>query len=255
MVKKVSMFLFFCSLLVLAACGETNEDGPQAAEDEEVKSLDVAFDVPETADVGESVTLEATVLYGDEPVKDAEEVIFEVWEKGNKEDSSKDLKSTNNQGGTYTVETTFDQDGVYEMYAHTTAKDLHTMPKKSITIGEVNKQEAADEHHSAEHEHGAHTEGFHMHFNQPKDVMVDQETAMTVHLQMNDKPLEQATVRYEVWKEGEEKHHWVDTEETNAGEYTGKHSFSEKGTNYVIVHVENDDGLHEHEEHVVEVTE
>ena len=30
---------------------------------------------------------------------------------------------------------TFDHDGVYYMFAHTTARGLHTMPKQKLTVG------------------------------------------------------------------------------------------------------------------------
>ncbi|RLL45496.1 hypothetical protein D8M04_08175 [Oceanobacillus piezotolerans] len=101
---------------------------------EELAALEVDFEVPETAEVGETVPLKATVYYGDSLVIDAEEVTFEIWEQGLEEESIM-LDTTNHQDGTYTAETNFEKDGIYEMYAHTTARDLHTMPKKTITIG------------------------------------------------------------------------------------------------------------------------
>ncbi len=244
-------------MMVLAACGENEKDDTtKKAEDEEVKSLNVDFEVPETVDPGDPVELKATVTYGDEKVTDAEEVVFEIWEKDKKDDSIK-VESTNNQDGTYTAETTFDHDGEYEMYAHTTARALHTMPKKAIIVGDGKSHEEQEaenhEHDSGEHDHGTHAEGFSMHFNKLENVKIDQDVEMTVHLQMDEQALEQAAVRYEVWKEGEEKHEWVDAEEKKAGEYTANHSFGEQGTYHAIIHVENDEGLHEHEEYQIEV--
>ncbi|ASK64049.1 hypothetical protein CFK37_18750 [Virgibacillus phasianinus] len=130
--KKVWLFVLISAIALLAAC--TNNDEESGTD--EIKMLEVEFAVPETADVGETVELKAIVTYGGEQVKDADKVEFEYWEKGN-EDSSTKLKATNNGDGTYTADVSFDHKGVYEMYAHTTAKDLHTMPKKSITVGDA----------------------------------------------------------------------------------------------------------------------
>lgn len=93
-----------------------------------------------------------------------------------------------------------------------------------------------------------------MHFIKPEDVKVEKETEFTVHLQNEDAPLEKASVRYEIWNDDiSEKHDWVDTKESNPGEYTTTHTFKEAGTFTVQIHVTNDDGLHEHEEHEIEV--
>ncbi|MCS0542780.1 FixH family protein, partial [Aeromonas veronii] len=73
-------------------------------------------------------------------------------------------------------------------------------------------------------------------------------------LQLDNEPLTKARVRYEIYKEGSDKHDWVDTKETNSGEYTSSYSFTEGGTYTIIIHVENDNGLHEHEEYMVEVS-
>ncbi|MFD1849677.1 FixH family protein [Oceanobacillus bengalensis] len=131
---KICLLMLVLLIGLLAACSNGSEDGNNQ-ETDELKMLEVEFQVPEKADIGETIELKAIVSYGDEKVKDADEVEFEYWEKGNEEDSTK-IKSNNNGDGTYTAEVSFDTEGIYEMYAHTTARDLHTMPKKSITIGE-----------------------------------------------------------------------------------------------------------------------
>ena len=37
--------------------------------------------------------------------------------------------------GVYKADITFDHDGVYFMYAHTTANSIHVMPKQQLTVG------------------------------------------------------------------------------------------------------------------------
>ncbi|HLS09809.1 FixH family protein [Lentibacillus sp.] len=246
-------------MTLLAACGNSgsSNDTEQESgnEEEEIKALEVDFEVPETAEVGETVQLKASVTYGDEKVKDAEEMEFEYWEKGNEDDSTM-VQSTNNEDGTYTAEVTFDHDGVYEMYAHTTARGMHTMPEKSITVGDGASGEEENSSGSEGHNHGNHhAEGFGMHFDKPDSIKAEEKTDLTVHLQLDDNPFEDADVRYEIWKDGSENHEYVDAEETKAGEYYAGHTFAEAGSYKMIIHVENDEGLHEHKEVQLEVTE
>lgn len=101
----------------------------------DIAFLEVEFELPETAEVGEAVELKATVTYGGELVDDAEEMYFEYWEEGH-EDDSVFVDSVNHEDGTYTAEVVFDRDGVFNIYAHTTARAMHTMPLKSIVVGD-----------------------------------------------------------------------------------------------------------------------
>src|SRR5699024_12829847 len=114
----------------VAACGDHSNDS------EELKMLEVDFGVPETAAIDEDVELKATVTYGDEQVTDADQMEFEYWPEEDRDDSTF-IDGENNEDGTYTAEVSFEEDGVYEIYAHTTAKALHTIPKKSTEIVNV----------------------------------------------------------------------------------------------------------------------
>src|SRR5690625_7813256 len=95
--KRIMLFLSIITLLIVSACG--NNDGTS---EDELLMIDVNFIVPETVDVGETVELLAEVTYGEEAELDAE-VKFEVWEKGDEENSEM-LEATNNGDGTYTVD-------------------------------------------------------------------------------------------------------------------------------------------------------
>lgn len=142
--KNILVLMTALVLTFLVACGD-NKD-----ESDELLSLDVDFIVPETVDVGEAVELKADVTYGDDAETDAV-VKFEVWETGD-EDNSDMLEAENNGDGTYTAEYTFEDDGVFEMYAHTDAQNLHTMPKKEITVGEGGDYGNEDEDDNEEHD-------------------------------------------------------------------------------------------------------
>src|SRR5690625_609121 len=185
--KITSILVIMFVFSVLVACGNENENSAE----EELFMLEVDFEVAEHAEVGENVDLKATVTYGDEMVKDAHEVVFEVWEKGDQENSEM-IDSDNHEDGTYTATISLDHDGIFEMYAHTTARDQHIMPKKEIVVGEGGDYEEEAETHF-------HTEGFDMHFMEPDKVSEGEDVELIVHLLLHEEPLEKADVRYEIW--------------------------------------------------------
>src|SRR5690625_2755133 len=109
MQRRFLLVIFVTFFSILSACSEKDElDG--------LKMLDVKFDVPETAEVNETITLQATVTYGDDPVTDPRQMEFEVWERGQRDDGEY-IEAENHGDGTYTTEVTFDHDGIFEMYA------------------------------------------------------------------------------------------------------------------------------------------
>ncbi len=248
MKKSIWIFMLAFGLVVLSAC-----NGNKVEELELPEMLDVQLEVPETVDVNEKIAMKAIVTQGEEKVADANEVEFEIWEDGKKEESSM-IEAKNNDDGTYEAETTFEHDGVFTVQVHVTARGLHTMPKKEVTVGTGAAHEEDHEEGHDDHDHGQHADGFGMHFMEPENVKAEKEAAFTVQLQNEETPLEKARVRFEIWNDDiSEKHDWVDAEEVSPGEYTTKHIFKEPGTYSVQIHVTNDDGLHEHEEHEIEV--
>lgn len=238
-------------VLGLAACGK----GASEDSDNDIpKPIDVVLEVQETAEIGETVPFKATVTQGEEKVADADEVEFEIWEEGKKEDSEM-IEAKNNKDGTYEAEKSFDADGVYTVQVHVTARGLHTMPKKSITVGEGAASEGEDGHHHGEdgEEGHHHSEGFSMHFMKPENPAAGKQTELIVHLQNEDHPMENARVRFEIWNEGSDKHEFVDAKESEQGEYAAHYDFKKAGAYKIQIHVEDDQGLHEHEEHEIEV--
>ncbi|HLQ74221.1 MAG TPA: FixH family protein [Bacillota bacterium] len=243
MIRKLMTVFLIVSLTALVACAED-----EVEEDlDELVPLEVDFNPVETADVDEVVELKAIVTYGDELVDDAEYVDFEYWLDDDK-DNSITVESTNEGDGVYTAEVSFEDDGVYSVYAHTQAKDLHTMPKRLIAVGDAEvTEDDADDH--------AHIEGFDMQFNELDQVTVDEAVELSVQLQLHDEPLEKADVRFEIWSDSEDDaHEWVEAEEVSNGEYSATHTFKQADDFNVQIHVEDDEDLHEHETHVVNVS-
>lgn len=150
--KNLLFVLFIAMLTLLAACSGSDDAQTEENEEEELHELLVDFDVPKEADVDETVELKATVTYGEEEVTGAD-VEFEYWEEGNEDDSTM-VEAEDNEDGTYTAEVDFEDDAVYEMYAHTTAKEQHTMPKEAVAVGdaEIDEDDAKDEEDHEDHD-------------------------------------------------------------------------------------------------------
>src|SRR5699024_1990525 len=124
MLKRL-LFLFILPAVLLFACSNN--------ENEELAFIEVDFVVTEEAiEAGETVELLANVTYGYDIETDAV-VKYEVWLSGD-QDNSETFEATNNGDGSYTADYTFEEAGTYEMYAHTDAQDMHTMPKKEVTV-------------------------------------------------------------------------------------------------------------------------
>lgn len=161
MSKKIVFILLITFTALLAACAADEKE----AEDDlsELPELAVDFDVPEQVEAGETIDLTAHVTYDGEAVTDADGVKFEVWTQGNSEDSVY-LEGVHQQDGTYTASFTFEEEAVYEMYAHTDAKDMHVMPLATVIVGdaEVSEEDAHDEmdheHHESHEDHDSDNE-------------------------------------------------------------------------------------------------
>ncbi|MFJ6264040.1 FixH family protein [Lysinibacillus xylanilyticus] len=117
---------------LLVGCGEKKESAdlpePEVAQIPEVEIL-----TPKEVAINKTIDLAAQVEQGGKKVDDAV-VQFEVWESG-KRDQGQMIDGKLEKDGVYKATTTFDHDGVYYMYAHTTANGVHNMPKQQITAG------------------------------------------------------------------------------------------------------------------------
>lgn len=97
------------------------------------EAIATVIETPEQVDVNKEIELIATVTEGDKRADDAD-VQFEVWESGLRDDGHM-IEAKLDKDGVYKATFTFDHDGVYYMYAHTTVGSLHVMPKQQITAG------------------------------------------------------------------------------------------------------------------------
>ncbi|MBM7703832.1 FixH family protein [Metabacillus iocasae] len=240
---KKAVFLLALSLTFLGACGQGNSTNDPVAE-EEPKMLEVDLTGPEKVNLDEEVTFKATVTHGDEKVDDADDVQFEVWESEKKEES--EMIDAKHEGeGVYSITKAFSEEGMYTIQSHVTARKSHNMPKMNVVVGNVKAVEHSpvDEQHAQESDHH---QGAAISLN-PTSAIKEEETTLSVTVEVNEQPLKQADVRFEIWKEGATKHDWVNTtEQEDTPTYDAPYIFTEAGTYHVQVHVENDQGLHEH---------
>lgn len=201
---------------------------------------------PSPVEVEQEVTIEAILTQFDEKVDDADKVVFEIM----KTDENKSwVKEGNNEGeGIYSAKETFNEAGTYVVIAHVTARNMHVMPQREFEVVdlEAQKEEKAEE----EHHHSSHLL---IHFDVAEEVRVNEQTELKAHISYKNEALKNARVRFEVWKEGQEKHEFINSVETVNGEYTAQKAFPEKGIYNIKIHVNNDEGLHEHQVEMINV--
>ncbi|PLR82256.1 hypothetical protein CVD23_17240 [Bacillus sp. V33-4] len=123
-------------------------------------------------------------------------------------------------------------------------------------------QESAEEHHHEEQarehddEHAAedhHHSSASISISVPTIVSVNEDVDLSANIQSENQPLTQANVRFELWKENEEKHEFIDASEASNGDYFVNTSFSSPGVYHLKIHVEKGEEIHDHKETTVEV--
>lgn len=118
--------------LLLTACG--SDDAGSAGAGNSLEEVKVDITTAEQAEPAEEIVLSATVTQGEEPVEDADEVVFEVWQSGHR-DVGEMIEAEHTADGIYEADTVLEDEGLYFIQAHTTARRMHTMPKQEITVG------------------------------------------------------------------------------------------------------------------------
>ncbi len=126
--KKLIPLLIFSFL-----CTACEQDKAASAPTKTLEEINVQVETtPETIYINDEVTLKVIVTQGNEKVDDASEVMFEIWKQGEEEHEM--MEAVHEDGGVYTIETSFAEDGTYSVIAHTSARDLHVMPEVELTV-------------------------------------------------------------------------------------------------------------------------
>lgn len=127
--------------LALAGC---SNDAHEGMHEPSLEVVEVEVLTNKQLEPGEQVTLSARVTQEKQAVNDAEEVKFEVWESGLR-DQGTTLEGELTEDGVYEVAYTFETEGVYYMFAHTTARGMHVMPKTEFIVGDPDMSEVLED--------------------------------------------------------------------------------------------------------------
>ena len=249
--KLNNIFVVFAILMmILTACNSGTNNNENGQVNEMPQMVEVEILIPENIQPNEEVTIQARVTQGDEMVDDASEVMFEVWQKGQEEDHDM-IEGINDGDGIYSFKKSFEE-GFYFVVAHTTARDLHVMPREEFTVGNPAPIEEVEEEEHVHHNHGNSDGHHHQHadleikFDAGHHPHLNEKTTLKATVKKEDALLTNATVKFEIWHENAEQREFIDAEEIADGTYAANYTFSEKGKHNVNVHIENEH-LHEHQ--------
>lgn len=246
--KKV-LFSLMAGLLVLAGCSQSDEK--PAKNDEVPQIIEAVIEVPESINPGEEAALSVTVKQGAEAVTDADEVKFEIWQEGNKENSEM-IEAKHDSEGKYTADHVFAGEGLYYVQSHVTARSQHTMPMVSVQIGEGKAEDSKpgndqeNEGHEEGHSHG-HGGEVTIELVAPDQIQANEQTQLSALADYKGEPLQDAKVKLEISLNGATPQ-WVNMSEEEPGNYTATHQFTDAGTYIITTHVEKGDDIHEHTE-------
>ncbi|MDG4655685.1 FixH family protein [Ectobacillus antri] len=226
-------------LLVLTACG--NNESKTDVTNEIPKEVKVEVKTqPEQITPNTSTEIQAIVTQDGKTIDDAE-VKFEIWKEGSEKH---DMIDATYKKDMYKIDQIFSETGMYNIVAHTNAKDMHVMPKVQVQVGTT--EETKQGH---VHEHGA--SDVSIHFMADK-LVAGQSADIKAHIMQKNVALTAANVQFEIWQEGHEKREYVRATESVKGEYVAAPVFKTAGIYIVKVHVEKGD-IHEHTEQKVQV--
>ncbi|MFB4261258.1 FixH family protein [Shouchella clausii] len=136
MIKQVLTIVALTGVMYLGACGNQDSNDQQMV----AEIVDAQIHVPEKIEIGEEILLSVQLAQGEVQVEDADEVVFEVW-KDQERDNGTLQEATHQENGVYEITHTFDEDGIYIVQTHVTARDMHVMPKQMIVAGDVPDEE------------------------------------------------------------------------------------------------------------------
>ncbi|MED1560884.1 hypothetical protein AJ85_00620 [Alkalihalobacillus alcalophilus ATCC 27647 = CGMCC 1.3604] len=139
--KVRQVVLFLTLIVILSACNQNGQE--QVNEPDTLTMIDVEIFLEEDIAVNEATVITAEVTQGEQPIEDADEVVFEVWTLGSKE-ASEMIEGTHSENGMYEMEYSFLEEDIYYVQAHVTARNMHVMPQQEVIVGDFTDEELAE---------------------------------------------------------------------------------------------------------------
>jgi uncharacterized lipoprotein NlpE involved in copper resistance len=237
--KKYFLILMISFALVLIGCSNEKND------DEVREMIEVDLQVPEKAEPNQEIEIYAKVTQGKEIVDDAYEVKFEIWKSG--DDNHEMIDSKHTKDGIYPITYQFKEEGLYYVVSHVTARGMHNMPKKEIIVGQPEQVHEDSDNHS-------HHEKLTFEFETDGNLKANEAITLKTTIMDHHEPIVNAKVTFEVWKNDEEKHEYIDTKENDNGMYTATFTPSSAGTYSINIHIVKGE-LHDHHKETITISE
>ena len=143
--KKGLLAFSIVALFMIASCAIGQNQSIQYQEDT-FDTLEADLNAPSETALHEPVTISVRVTLGEEPFTDVENVDFEIWRNGER-DSGTTVAAQKADSGVYTLDTSFEEDGIYHIQAYVEADEEHLTSSKRIIAGDVSETdlEAAEQ--------------------------------------------------------------------------------------------------------------
>ncbi|GGF24503.1 hypothetical protein GCM10010954_24250 [Halobacillus andaensis] len=244
----IKHWIIFISIIFLAACGTSQDNESSSEEDEEIvqPEVEVVFE-DEPLPVGEETSIQAIVTANNDPITDADYVEFEIWNDAQGEDESETIEAEHQEEGLYEINYSFDEDGTYQVIAHTQARNVHTMPQVEVQVGEEQSSHEHDMEEESRHDHDE--KEFTVHFMKDEDFSSNEDSELMTHIEQDGEPFEEGEVSFEISSNQLDKHEFIDAEEVEPGAYRAAFEFPSTGDYLINVHYEKpEEDIHGHKE-------
>ena len=136
--RKLRLILLglIAALVLLSGCTAQNSE-----KDNEVSQIiNADIIIPARIPLNTESELSVKLSQGTDIVEDADDVQFEIWKVDTQEEIEL-IKAEYEKDGIYSIHVTFEENGLYYVQTHVTARAMHVMPKKQFVAGTATKEE------------------------------------------------------------------------------------------------------------------
>ncbi|TDQ34618.1 FixH family protein [Aureibacillus halotolerans] len=141
--KTFKFILMATAMCIITACQahDPGEPGGQPNSEQLLTGfIEVELKIDQNVETEAAVNIQAIITEEEKPVDTAQvgKVTFEFWKAGDRQQSWEE-QGTLAEAGVYTADTSFNEEGVYYVQSHVTARGTHAMPKEQVIAGNVSE--------------------------------------------------------------------------------------------------------------------